>query len=289
MVLPQKICVVAGWGRYPIYVAQALKEQGVEVHCFGIVDHASEKELREICDVYRPVGMCRFGKIIRHMRRYGITDFLTLGKYHKFRLFQSAALWRHIPDWITLRTFAGHFVFRKKDCKDDTLMLAIARLFARFGLKLGCPTDFVPELLAKEGILTQKSPTETQWRDIRYGQEVARELGRFDIGQSVLVANGVVIALEAIEGTDECIRRAGKLCSRGDLILIKRAKPQQDMRFDVPTIGMETLRNFAEAGGKVIAVEAEKTILIDEQEMVSFANQQGISIVALSAEKNDEQ
>lgn len=283
--LPKKICLVAGWGRYPIYVAQALKREGVEVHCFGILDHASDKELRKICDVYRPMGMCRFGKIIRHMRRHGITDFLTLGKYHKFRLFQSAALWRHSPDWITLRTFANHFIFRKKDCKDDTLMLAIARMFARFGLKLGCPTDFVPELLAKEGVLTQKAPTQTQWQDIRYGLEVAKELGRFDIGQSVLVANGVVIALEAIEGTDECIRRAGKLCSRGNLILIKRAKPQQDMRFDVPTIGMETLKHFTEAGGQVIAVEAEKTILIDEKEMVALADQQGVSIVAVSFEK----
>ena len=278
---PKRIGMIAGWGRYPVDVAQALKRQGYEVHCFGVFDHADEAALRAVCTEYRTIGMCRLGKAVWYMRRHGITDVLTLGKYFKWRLFQSFRFWRNVPDFLTFRTYAAHFLTHKKDCKDDSLMLTMARMFAKFGIRLGCPTDFVPELLVDEGILTQTAPTEAQWRDIRYGFQVAKELGRFDIGQTVLVSNGVVIAMEAIEGTDACIERAGKLCSHGGLVMVKVAKPQQDMRFDVPTIGMTTLENFAAAGGRVIAVEAKKTILIAQSELLEFANQHGIAVVAV--------
>ncbi|MDO4574713.1 MAG: UDP-2,3-diacylglucosamine diphosphatase LpxI [Planctomycetia bacterium] len=277
----RKICLVAGWGRYPVYVAQALTKQGYEVHCFGVVNHAFAAELRAVCRAYYPVGMCRPGKIVRYMRRHGITDFITLGKYYKWKLFQNFGLIYNFPDLLTLRMFAGHFLTRKQDCKDDSLMTTLEKMFARFGLRLGCPTDFVPELLAGEGVLTKATPSESDWETIRYGQSVARELGRFDVGQSVVLAQGTVVALEALEGTDACIERAGKLCTAGNLILVKMAKPNQDMRFDVPTIGMTTLEHFAQVGGRVIAVEAERTILVDQPEMIAFANQRRIAIVVI--------
>lgn len=277
----RKICLIAGWGRYPVYVAKALAEQGIEVHCFGVVGHADRKSLSEVCAVYRSVGMCRAGKIIRHMRRHGIVDFIMLGKYFKHRLFHPLSFFVHTPDWLAAKTFASYFVTRKNDCQDDSLMKALIRLFESFGLRMGAPTDFVPELLAGEGILTRKHPTEAQWRDIRYGMNLARELGRFDVGQTVLVTNGVAIALEAIEGTDACIERAGRLSSKGDLVLVKVAKPNQDMRFDVPTIGMRTLENFAKAGGTVIAIEAERSILIDQKEVLEFADSRGIAVCAV--------
>ena len=160
-------------------------------------------------------------------------------------------------------------------------MRAISNFLNGLGFRLGVPTDFVPELLVPGGILTKRAPNEAQWRDIRYGFRVAKELGRFDVGQSVLVANGVVIAVEAVEGTDLCIERAGMLCQKGGLILVKTAKPEQDMRFDVPTIGLRTLELFAKAGGRVVAIEADKTILIDENETIDFANQHGIVICAV--------
>lgn len=283
---PRKICLVAGWGRYPVYVAKSLKEQGFEVHCFGVKGHADRLALSEVCAVYRPVGMCRIGKIIRHMRRHEIKDFIMLGKYFKRNLFHPFSFFVHTPDWLAIRTFASYFISRKHDCQDDSLMNALIRLFESFGLRMGAPTDFAPELLAGEGILTKKKPTESQWRDIRYGMKLARELGRFDVGQTVLATNGVAIALEAIEGTDSCIERAGKLSPKGDLTLVKVAKPNQDMRFDVPTIGMQTLKNFAKAGGAAIAIEAGRSILIDREEVLEFADSHGIAICAVRFESD---
>lgn len=277
----KRICMMAAWGRYPIYVARSLAAAGYEVHCFGVVGHADEAALREICHAYRPLGMCQPGKIIRYMRRHEIRDVIALGKYHKWKLFEPMMLVKNLPDLLSLRTFASHFITRKKDCKDDTLMLAVIRLFEKFGLRFGVPTDYAPELLVPGGQLTRRSPTETEWRDIAYGREVAKELGRFDVGQSVLVANGVVIALEALEGTDLCIQRAGELYKKSGLVLVKMAKPDQDMRFDVPTIGMNTLENFHRAGGKVIALDAGKTIVVEQPEVIQFADKHGIAIVAV--------
>lgn len=283
----KKICMVAGWGRYPVYVARALAEQGYEVHCLGVVGHADQAELSKFCVAYHPIGMCRLGKIIRYMRRHEISDFIMLGKYFKWRLFRPTSFLVHMPDWVTFRAFASYFLTHKHDCKDDTLMLAIVRLFEKFGLKMGVPTDFVPELLVEEGILTRTQPTESQWRDVRFGMKVARELGRFDVGQTAILANGVVIALEGMEGTDRCIERAGTLCSRGNLVLVKVAKPKQDMRFDVPTVGMQTLETFARAGGKVIALEAKRSILVDRQEVLDFADARGMVVCAVQFAENE--
>lgn len=273
--------MIAAWGRYPIYVARALKARGYSVHCLGVRGLADRKALSEICDFYCPVGIAHLGKIIRHMRRHKIHDVIALGKVHKSALFRPFGIIQLFPDFTTLRVFTAHFITRTKDCKDDTLMKCIIRLFEKFGFKFGVPTDYAPDLLVQGGILTQRKPSDIQWRDINYGMLVAKELGRFDIGQSVLVANGIIIALEALEGTDLCIQRAGELYQRGGLVLVKMAKPHQDMRFDVPTIGMNTMENFARAGGKVIALEAGKTIVVDLHDVIRFANQHGISIVAL--------
>ncbi|MGL6193773.1 MAG: LpxI family protein, partial [Thermoguttaceae bacterium] len=124
--------------------------------------------------------------------------------------------------------------------------------------------------------------TSSQWKDICFGWGIAREMGRLDIGQSVCVKNQAVLAVEAIEGTDECIRRAGSLCTSGGFTVVKVAKPQQDMRFDVPTFGLQTLQTMVQSGGRVLAIEAGKTIFIDKQEVVDFADQHNIVIVAVT-------
>ena len=277
----KRICMLAAWGCYPVYVAEALKAQGYEVHCFGAVGMADEAALRKVCDVYLHARLGRLGKIIRYMRKQEIRDVISLGKVHKSKLFRPLAVLENFPDWTTFRAFATHFLTRKKDCRDDTLMMCMIRLFEKFGLKFGVPTDYAPELLVKDGVLTKLAPTEAQWRDIILGQKVAKELGRFDIGQSVTVANGVVLALEALEGTDLCIQRAGELYRRGGFVLVKMAKPFQDMRFDVPTIGMGTLEALQKAGGKVVAVEADRTVLVNQREVIRFADRHGMSIVAI--------
>ncbi|HVJ66847.1 MAG TPA: UDP-2,3-diacylglucosamine diphosphatase LpxI, partial [Caulifigura sp.] len=172
-----------------------------------------------------------------------------------------------------------------RDKKDDTLLLAVIREFERDGIHFHSALDYCPELLVKHGFLTRRQPTAAQWKDIRFGWEMAKEMGRLDVGQTVIVHDTAVIAVEAIEGTDECIRRAGKLCRRGGLTVVKVAKPNQDRRFDVPTIGTQTLQTMREAGCRVLAIEAGMTILLDEAEVIGLADKLGIAIVSLNADE----
>lgn len=274
------IGLVAGWGRYPIVIADALHRQGHRVVCLGIKDHA-DPTLRDLCEAYTEVGLGKLGAAIRYFRRHGVIRATMAGKIHKVLLFQRFYLWKHLPDWRCCRVFFPHFISHTQDRRDDTLLSAVVDAFAQDGITFAPATDFVPELLVKTGILGRRGPTAAEWKDIEYGWRVAKEIGRLDIGQSVAVKGRSVLAVEAIEGTDKCIRRAGELCPVGGFALIKVAKPQQDMRFDVPTIGIGTLESLCAAGGSVLAIEAEKTILIDEQAVIEFANRHDIVLVAL--------
>src|SRR5262249_36370060 len=157
---------------------------------------------------------------------------------HKVRLFERWAWWRHRPDLRGVLTYYPHFVTRKKTTQDDSLLTAIVDSFERAGIHMRPATDFVPELLVKLACLTTRRPTAAQYQDIEFAGHLAKEMGRLDVGKSVAVKDRSPLAIEAIEGTDECIRRAGQLCKAGGFTVAKVAKPQQDMRFDVPTIGM---------------------------------------------------
>src|SRR5262249_5998227 len=161
----------------------------------------------------------------------------------------------------TIITFLPHFVLQKKKRNDDALLTAVVETFEQAGIQMAPATDLAPELLAPPGKLTRRAPTDREERDIDFGWLLAKELGRLDIGQSVAVKGCAAIAVEAIEGTDACIRRAGELCEQGGFTVVKVAKPQQDMRFDVPTIGLGTIESMIAAGAKVLAIEARKTIV----------------------------
>jgi hypothetical protein len=278
-----KIGLMAGWGRYPLVVAEALRRQGFSVYGMGIEDHA-DPSLAEQCDRFTWVGLARLGKTIRFMRRNGVREATLAGKIHKVRLFQRKAWLKYWPDWQTVRAFWPHFISRRKDRRDDTLLLAVADALGRAGIHLAPATDYAPELLVKFGQLTRRGPSAAQRQDIQFGWRLAKELGRLDVGQSVAVKNRSPLALEAIEGTDQCIRRAGSLCPAGGFTVVKVAKPQQDMRFDVPTIGLGTLETMAAAGGKLLAVEAGRTIFIDQRECIEWADGHGIIVVAVDAE-----
>jgi DUF1009 family protein len=271
---------VAGWGRYPIVVAQALQRQGQEVYCLGVRDHA-DPSLQRCCHDYRPVGLARLGAAVRYFRRHGVTRATMAGKIHKVLLFQKFYWIKHFPDWEFARAFYPHFITLTRDRKDDTMLGTIVDAFAQRGIGIAPATDFVPELLVKYGQLSGRHLSHSQQKDIQFGWRLALEMGRLDVGQSVAVKGRAVLAVEAVEGTDECIRRAGRLCPAGGFTVVKVAKPQQDMRFDVPTIGLGTLQAMVEAGARVLAVEAGRTILIDEPEFVDFAQRHRISVVAL--------
>jgi DUF1009 family protein len=277
---PARIGMLAGWGRYPLLVAEALRRQGSQVFCLGVVGHA-DRALAAVCSDFQFSGLGRFGAAIRYFKRHGVGDVIMAGKIHKTLLFQPWMIVRNMPDLRTIRMFIPHFVTGKRDNKDDTLLGAIVAEFAREGMRFGRPTDYAPELLASEGQLTRRGPTPQQSHDIRFGWKLAKEMGRLDVGQSVAVKDRAVLAVEAVEGTDECIRRAGALCRSGGFTVVKVAKPQQDMRYDVPTIGTRTIENLASSGGRVLAIEAGRTILLDGAEAIDFADRHGLVIVAL--------
>ncbi|MDR3182739.1 MAG: UDP-2,3-diacylglucosamine diphosphatase LpxI [Planctomycetaceae bacterium] len=276
----KKVVLIAGWGRYPIYLAEALKNEGFAVYCLGVVNHADPK-LKTLCDVYAPLGLGRLKNAFRFFRRYGLTQGTMAGKINKKLLLDPLLMWRQLPDFYTARLFAPMFLTRRKDCKDDTLLGTIVRAFGEQGFELLPGTDFIPDLLVKRQKLTRRGPNAAEWKDICFGWKLAKELGRLDIGQSVCVCGQAALAVEAIEGTDECIRRAGALCPGKGFTVVKAAKPQQDMRFDVPTFGLLTLQTMYESGARVLAIEADRTIFIDRRDVVDFANLHNMVIVSI--------
>jgi len=278
--LPTKVGLIAGWGRYPLVVAETLAARGVQVYCLGIKDHA-DPLLRDVCHEFDWTGLAKIGRVIRFFRRRGVDQVTMAGKVHKVRLFERFAWLHHLPDWRGVLTFYPHVITRRKTMQDDSLLMAIVEMFARNGITMKPATDFVPELLVKLACLTERGPSASQQHDIEFGWKLAKEMGRLDIGQSVAVKGRSPLAIEAIEGTDECIRRAGTLCKAGGFIVVKVAKPQQDMRFDVPTIGLGTLETLVAAGGKVLAIEAGRTIIIDQPHVIEFANRHKLVVVAL--------
>jgi UDP-2,3-diacylglucosamine hydrolase len=277
----QRIGLLAGAGRFPIAFAEAARKQGISVVGVGVLGMASD-ELRSLCDYFTTVSLGRIGRSIRVLKRAGINRVVMAGKVDKTVLFKSFRWIRHLPDWRTIHMFLR---YARENRKDDTLLLALIREFERDNITFDSPLNYCPELLVKHGFLTRRKPTPAQWRDIRFGWEIAKELGRLDIGQTVIVNDMAVIALEAIEGTDSAIRRAGTLCRRGGFTVVKVAKPQQDMRFDVPTIGVETMQTMREAGARVLAVESEMTIMLDQPEVIELADRLGIAIVSLKSEE----
>jgi len=281
---PQKIGLVAAWGEFPVTVARALKSLGYEVYCIAVKDHA-DPILEEICDGYQMFGIGSMGKQVRYFRRNGVTSATMAGKFFKTILFnRKRDLLKHLPDLTCLKHFYPVMITKSKDRRDDTLLGVVVDLYAAGGVTFAPATDFAPELLVKEGTLTKTPPTQNQMKDIEFGWTMAKEMGRLDIGQTVVVRDQAVMAIEAIEGTDECIRRAGQLCN-GGFTVVKVAKPNQDMRFDVPTIGVGTIDTIKQAGGKVLAIEADKTIVLDQAATIEAAKKLGIAIFAINGEQ----
>jgi DUF1009 family protein len=272
------IGLLAGSGRFPILFADAARRQGIAIACVGIQYEAPE-ELRSLCDSFQVVGIAKLGRMIRAFRRQGVERIVMAGKVTKSVIYTP---WRILHLWPDLRTLQWWYRRERADNRDDSLLLSVIAEFERDGMGFASALDFCPELLVKEGILTRRRPTATERVDIEFGWSLAKEMGRLDVGQSVAVKERAALAVEAIEGTDRCIERAGQLCRAGGWTLVKVAKPQQDMRFDVPTIGISTIENLHRARARVLAIEAGKTIFLDQDQVVDLADRYGLSIIALA-------
>ncbi len=271
------IGLLAGSGRFPILFAEAARRQGLRVACVGIKYEAPD-ELRELCDSFQIAGVARLGGMIRAFRRLGVRRIVMAGKVTKNVIYTPWRMVQLMPDFRTIRWW----YFRNRvDNRDDSLLLGVIAEFERDGMTFASALDFCPELLVKDGVLTRRSPTPGERKDIEFGWNLAKEMGRLDVGQSVAIKEKAALAVEAIEGTDRCIERAGHLCRAGGWTLVKVAKPQQDMRFDVPTIGVTTIENLHKAGARVLAIEAGKTILLDQDKVIALADRYGLSIVAM--------
>ena len=275
------IGLIAGWGRFPIAVAETIRRSGGSVVCVAIAGHACHC-LSDLCDQSLTAGVGRFRQHIAFFHRHGVAEVAMAGKLFKNEILYSgrSPLIGHRPDLTCLRTFAPLLWGRRRDARDDRLLTAVIDTYRRNGLTMAAATDLAPGLLADSGVLTGgRLPTRLQ-NDVAFGWTAAKTIGGLDIGQAVTVRDGTIIAVEAIEGTDACIDRTGKLCRRGGWTLVKVAKPNQDMRFDVPTIGPQTVRRVAAAGGNAIAIEAGRTILLDRTETIATARSLGVTIIA---------
>jgi DUF1009 family protein len=268
--------LLAGSGRFPVVFAEKARRLGVPVVCVG-VRYEAPPELAGLVDRFYWAGVARMGRMVRCFKREGVRQIVMAGKITKAVIHRPWRWLSLLPDWRTLRYWYNHY---RPDNRDDTLLLSLIADFARDGLHFASALDLCPELLVSPGVLTRRSPTAAEERDIAFGWEMAKEMGRLDVGQSVAVKERAVLAVEAIEGTDQAIARAGALCPAGGFVVVKVAKPQQDMRFDVPTVGVRTVESLRQAGGRVLAVEAGKTIILDQEETVRLADCHGISIVA---------
>lgn len=276
-----RVGLLAGGGRFPFLFADAARKRGIEVVCLGIRDNADERLIQTVNRFYW-TGVAHLGRMIRLFRKEGIDCVVMAGKVQKSVMYSPWRLLRLLPDW----RFASMWMSKLGDRRDDSVLLMIIEEFRRDGIRFASALEICPELLVKEGTLTRRKPSDFERSDIEFGWRMAKEMGRLDIGQSVAVKELSVVAVEAIEGTDAMIVRAGQLCRSGGFTVIKVAKPKQDMRFDVPTVGVNTVETLHKAGGKILAIEADRTIVVDFDQTVARANDLGITIVAL--DKNHE-
>jgi len=237
----------------------------------------ADPALKSLCREFHPYRRLALGAAIRLFRRGGVRRWAMAGKFQKSLAFRPWRLLHFLPDWRMLRFW---FLRKRGANNDDSILYGLIDEFRAHELECVSALDLCPELLVREGTHTRRHPTASEERDISFGWELAREMGRLDVGQSVMVRERAVLAVEAIEGTDRAILRAGELCGRNGFVVVKVAKPHQDMRFDVPTVGPQTIESMREAGARVLAIEAGRTILLDEAETIALADRYGIAITA---------
>jgi DUF1009 family protein len=273
---PQVVGLIAGGGRLPFMVAAGARRRGLRVVCVGLAGYVDEPLAREV-DVFQPVAVARPGSWIRKLRKHGVTRAVMVGQVTKSHLFTPWRILRYLPDWRAFRVY--YWRLRGKSKQTDTLLSALAAELASGGVVLENSTMYCEEYLAEAGVMTRHKPGTQIEHDIEFGWPLAKKLGELDIGQAIAVKEREVIAVEAIEGTAEMVKRAGQFCKAGGWTLIKTAKPAQDMRFDVPCVGPQTIRDLAAGGGKCLVVEAGKTLVIDKPQTLALADELGVCIV----------
>ncbi len=261
-----KIGLIAGEGEFPIILARSLTNKNYQV--IAVCFSGNQKEnLKKIASEVFKISIGQFGKLIKIFKEKGVKELIFLGKIDK-----SYALKVGIPDFKALVLWK-----RLKNREDNSILKSIIEELEKEGFVIRGPSEFLQEYLTTEGVFTKRTPTSEEWEDIEYGFQIAKKIGSLDIGQCVVVKNKMTVAVEAMEGTDATILRAGKL--RKNTVVIKVAKPIQDLRMDIPVVGVKTVETLIKAGAKVLVLEAGKTFFLQREEAIRLADKNNISII----------
>ena len=262
--------LIAGNGKFPFLVLEAARSQGIDMVVAAIKEETFP-EIEQHAKTVHWMSLGQLGKLIKTFKSEGVDHAVMAGQVKHKQIFSSI-----VPDLRMIQLLAS--LVTKNT---DSLIGAVARVLENEGIQLIDSTLFLRPLLPDPGVLTRRAPSEEEKRDLDYGYRIARELGRLDLGQSVAVTDGACIALEAMEGTDAVMERAASQVNGRPLRVVKLAKPNQDLRFDVPVIGPATVRLMARLSVSALAIEARKTLMIDREELIREADAQGISIIAV--------
>jgi hypothetical protein len=262
-----KFGLIAGNGRFPFLVAEGARRAGASLAVVAIREE-TDKAIEEIADKVQWVGIGQLGRMISFFKAEGVSKAMMAGQVKHVQIFSGA-----LPDLRMIR-----MLWNLPQRNTDALIGGVADEMSREGIELIDSTYFIGDLLASDGVMTRRKPNETERGNLEYGARVATEIARLDLGQTIVVRAKACVAVEAMEGTDAVIRRAGEL-AKGKLTVVKVAKPGQDMRFDVPVVGVPTIRTMIEAGATCLSITAGKTLMFDRAEMISLADRNKISIV----------
>ncbi len=279
--MPEALNSTAGWGliagngRFPFLVLEGARSQGIEMAVIALKEEASP-ELEKLAKRLHWVSLGELSKAIALMQQEGVKRAVMAGQVKHNKIFSAIR-----PDWKLAKLL---FSLPKKNT--DSLIGAVAKVLEDEGIQLVDSTLFLKPLLPEVGLLTRRAPTEHEAADMEYGLSVARHIAAQDIGQTVVIADRACVAVEAMEGTDETILRAARFAEGKPLVVVKVSKPKQDMRFDVPVVGIPTVEAMTRAGATALAIDAAQTLLFDREKLLEMANAAGIAIQAFPAMKD---
>ena len=269
--------LIAGNGRFPFLVLEGARSQGIEMAVIALKEEASP-ELEKVAKRLHWVSLGELSKAIELMQREGVQQAVMAGQVKHNKIFSAIR-----PDWKLAKLLIS--LPRKNT---DSLIGAVAKILEEEGIRLVDSTLFLKPLLPDAGVLTKRSPSSEEAADIEYGLQVARHIAGMDIGQTVVISDRACVAVEAMEGTDETIARAARFAEGKKLVVVKVSKPGQDMRFDVPVVGLPTVESMKKAGATALAIDATRTLLFDREKLVKLADEAGIAIQAYSVATSPE-
>ncbi len=273
--MPESLPIKTGWGliagsgRFPFLVLEGARSQGIEMAVIALKEEASP-ELEKFAKRLHWVSLGELSKTIELMQSEGVQQAVMAGQVKHNKIFSAIR-----PDWKLAKLL---FSLPRKNT--DSLIGAVAKVLEEEGIRLVDSTMFLKPLLPDEGVLTRRAPTAEEAEDMEYGLQVARHIAGMDIGQTVVIADRACVAVEAMEGTDETIARAGRFAEGKRLVVVKVSKPGQDMRFDVPVVGLPTVESMKQAGATALGIDATRTLLFDREKLVKLADEAGIAIQA---------